>query len=227
MEELIDAIAKNLGMVGLFGFFALLAILATVRELARIRLDIARQRSSDLLKRRFTAYGRLWMRMQSLAVYTPDSFNAAAAGSTSINLTEWYFSASGGLFLTEKARDFYFALQETLRSFSTATALQSAAHVDGRATFCQLLQHEAVATTYRGCINDYINEQPEKMPRQDWLHLCRKLRAIILDELVKDPSWGSTLAFCMVQQVSSTLRTQLAHELQTRLDSTPKWWRVW
>jgi hypothetical protein len=64
MEKLFQQIAAHLGLVGLWLFAVLIAILTTVREIARIRLDIARQRSSDLLNRRFAAYQSLWILMK-------------------------------------------------------------------------------------------------------------------------------------------------------------------
>ncbi len=193
-----------------------------------MRLDIAKQRSTDLLNRRFAAYGKLWLQMHPLAVYSSETFNADAARSTSKDLSNWYFSDSGGLFLSTTARDFYFALQDTLKTFSDAVKLQKVPHIDGRNTFTKMLKlDKAIAWKYRKCVQAYEDEQPERMPGKDWLHLCRELSPHALKELAKDPVHGSSLAFCMAQQVSSALRTRLAHELQTRLDSTSKWWRFW
>ena len=228
MDKLIAQISEHLGLFGLWLFAALIAILTTLRELARIRLDIARQRSTDLLNRRFAAYQTLWVLMHPLAVYTPETFNAGTARSTSEELSKWYFSENGGLFLSTTARDFYFALQDTLKKFADTPTLQNAPHLDGRDTFKNMLElHPALATKYRKCVKAYSAEMPERMPGKDWKHLCEKLREYVLKQLEKDPVHGSSLAFCMTQQVSSTLRTRLAHELDTRMDSAPKWWRFW
>jgi hypothetical protein len=227
MDELISQIAHHLGLVGLFGFLTVIAILSTLKDLARIKLDIVRQRSNDLLKRRFAAYGRLWSQMATFAVFSAESFDAAAAQSSSAKLSEWYFSRAGGLLLSTTAREFYFALQETLTTFSRAGTLNGAKHVDGREAFCALLKsNKAVAAKYRACVRSYLNGHPEKMRAKDWKLLCRALTATVLTDLAECPAHGSDLAFCMVQQVSSTLRSRLAHEVQSRLDSTPKWWRI-
>jgi hypothetical protein len=228
MDKIFSQIAAHLGLVGLWLFAALIAILTTLRELARIRLDISRQRSTDLLNRRFAAYQRLWLLMQPLAVYTEKTFSADTARSTSKNLTEWYFSENGGLFLSESARDFYFALQDTLKKFAEAPRLQNTPHLDGRDTFINMLEfHPALSFKYKKCVDCYLAEHPERMPPEDWKHLCKALRTYVIEQLAKDPAHGSYLAFCMTQQVSSALRSRLAHELDSRLDTAPKWWRLW
>lgn len=217
----------NFGTIGLAAFLAFIALLSTLRELARIRLDIARQRSSDLLNRRFSAYGKLWSQMNQLAVYSADTFNAGVAGSTSKNLSEWYFSEIGGLLLSTTARDFYFALQDTLKDFAAEELLQNAQHKDGRDTFKEMLKsNEAGASKYPGCVDAQLADNSDIMPGDDWRKLCKILTPHVLQEVKKDATHGSDLAFCMAQQVSSALRSRLAYEVQSRLDPAPKWWRL-
>jgi hypothetical protein len=159
-------------------------------------------------------------------VYTAETFGADTARSTSKDLTDWYFSENGGLFLSDPARDFYFALQDTLKKFADAPRLQNTPHLDGRDTFVNILKlHPALTTKYRKCVDAYTAEHPERMPGEDWRHLCEHLRTYVLEQLAKAPAHGSHLAFCMGQQVSSALRSKLAHELDSRIDSASKWWR--
>jgi hypothetical protein len=228
MDKLIAAIAEHLGTIGLLVFLTVMAILSTLRELARIRLDVVRQRSSDLLNRRFAAYGKLWSQMHQLAVYSAAKFDAVAARSASEDLSTWYFSETGGLLLSTTARDFYFALQDTLNDFAGEAQLQNVRHKDGREAFKQMLEFdETVASKYRECADAYRTKHPERMPGDDWRELCKILTAHVLEEVTKNAAHGSDLAFCMVQQVSSSLRSRLAFEVQSRLDSAPKWWRLW
>jgi hypothetical protein len=228
MDKLITAISEHLGTIGLLVFLTVMAILSTLRELARIRLDVVRQRSSDLLNRRFIAYGKLWSQMNQLAVYSAATFDAAAARSISEGLSAWYFSENGGLLLSTTARDFYFALQDTLNTFAAEARLQKVAHKDGREAFLTMLKSdEAGASKYPDCLNALLARHPERMPGEDWGELCKKLAAHVVKEVTKNATVGSDLAFCMAQQVSSALRSLLAYEVQSRLDAAPKWWRFW
>jgi hypothetical protein len=225
MEKLVDAISRNFGTIGLLGFLALLAILSTVRELARIWLDVARQRSSDLLSRRFTAYGLLWSQMNELAIYSSIPFDEKVAQSVRDRLSAWYFSADGGMLLSATARDFYFGLQRVLRKFSDAAIRALPRDNEPQVEFRKLLNsHSSMSPR---CVAAHNDDRPERMPGASWLRLCEVLADDVLSELTKNPLRGSELAFCVAQQVSSALRSRLAFEVQSRLDPAPKWWRFW
>jgi hypothetical protein len=223
MEKLIDAISKNFGTVGLLSFLALLAILSTVRELARLRLDVARQRSSDLLSRRFTAYGSLWSQMNELAIYSATPFDERVAQSLGERLSAWYFSAEGGMLLSATARDFYFGLQHVLRKLSDVAIKPLPRKPEPQVEFREMLKsHSALSPS---CVAAHNQGRPERMRGDHWLRLCDALADDVLSELTKNPIRGSELAFCVAQQVSSVLRSRLAFEVQSRLDPAPAWWR--
>jgi hypothetical protein len=139
MDKLIEAISQNLGAIGLLIFLAVMAILSVVREIARIRLDIARHRSSDLLNRRFTAYGILWSQMNDLAIYSAAPFDEKVAQSLSDRLSTWYFSADGGMLLSATARDFNVALQDTLTTLAGATITPLPRITNPRKAFLEVL----------------------------------------------------------------------------------------
>jgi hypothetical protein len=65
---------------------------------------------------RYQSYGALWGQLRPLAIYDETAINRGTIRALSTELSNWYFSACGGLLLTRQARDFYFALQDLLRT---------------------------------------------------------------------------------------------------------------
>ena len=173
MDKLIEAIAKNLGVIGLLVFLAILAILSALREIARIRMDVVKQKSGDLMNRRFAAYGALWSRMNELAIYCEVPFDEKVAQCVRDKLTTWYFSADGGMLLSATARDFYFGLQEILGKLAQATLVALPRNTDPRGECLQLLG--AYATSHPESVQAFSDKHPENMPADQWLSLCKAL----------------------------------------------------
>src|SRR5262249_8908545 len=65
---------------------------------------------------RFESYGALWEKMRPLAIYTSESITPESLSKLQKDLTEWYFSKDGGMYLLPHTRQFYFALQGFLRA---------------------------------------------------------------------------------------------------------------
>jgi len=178
MDKLIEAIAQNLGTIGLLIFLAVMAILSVVREIARIRLDIARHRSSDLLNRRFASYGILWSQMKDLAIYSAIPFDEKIAESLRDRLSSWYFSADGGMLLSASARDFYFALQDTLTTLAGATLIAFQRSTDPRKSFLEVLNTHIAS--HPECVEAQNDNRPEHMPAEKWRSLCKVLTDDVL-----------------------------------------------
>jgi hypothetical protein len=66
-------------------------------------------RDQELRKERLKEYRELWSRTQAIALYAPDPLTYEGLPHFAEKLREWYFER-GGLLLSEKARDRYFAL---------------------------------------------------------------------------------------------------------------------
>lgn len=67
----------------------------------------------DLRKKRIDVYKKLWKELQVLALYSPPPFSRETVEQLSTELRRWYFE-QGGIFLSTRARNRYFDLQEAL-----------------------------------------------------------------------------------------------------------------
>ena len=89
--------------------------LTYVTTIMKIRQDLAAQYDADLRRDRIEVYKRLWKLLEPLAKYAPPGeFTFNKAHELASALRAWYFE-EGGLFLSEAARDAYFALQDALK----------------------------------------------------------------------------------------------------------------
>ena len=80
----------------------------------KIRKELIAQYDKDLRTERIRVYLELWGLTEPLATYSPPgTITTQTIESLSRDLRHWYF-ASGGLFLSENARDAYFALQKLI-----------------------------------------------------------------------------------------------------------------
>lgn len=107
---------RDIGFGGLLLAVLIAAFWKVHSDLKKLRVEMSHQLNRDLLSKRFTAYADLWSSMQLAAKYTVSGFGPDEAKAFLENLTKWYFSPDGGLYLTSRAREFYFCLQELLRA---------------------------------------------------------------------------------------------------------------
>jgi hypothetical protein len=211
-------------------------------ELERMQQERAYDMNHDLLRQRSNAYQRLWEEMHFSAVYTAKPFSPAVVQEYTTKLSDWYFSPAGGLYLTKRAREFYFPLQHLLsdidelpsKSWNDADrSRDSKREFEGLLKkLADELKDQKHPEALKGCMNEgdrmnLIGEEEltrvikamenDKTPgHEDWKKACRlvsaKLKSLIQN---KDPGAGKTI-FCAVQQVSSVLRTVLTQELGSR-----------
>lgn len=92
---------------------ALLGALATyVFAVLKLRKELEYKYDTDLRDKRIPQYLALWMLLEVLAKYArPRQLTFEDLRQLSVSLREWYFQ-QGGLFLSDKSRDDYFALQD-------------------------------------------------------------------------------------------------------------------
>lgn len=86
----------------------------------KFRVDLKSQYDKDLRDRRITQYSDLWRLTGIFPKYAHEKqlTNQDLQG-LMVSLREWYFT-KGGMFLSDAARDAYFALQEALKSVSSS-----------------------------------------------------------------------------------------------------------
>jgi hypothetical protein len=81
----------------------------------KIRRELEASYDRDLREKRIEVYKDLWKHLEPLARYArPHPFSRAIAKDLTQTLRFWYFE-TGGLFLSERTRDAYFAVQEALK----------------------------------------------------------------------------------------------------------------
>ena len=91
----------------------------------KFRKDLAFKYDTDLREKRIPEYRELWKLLQPLAQYArPGPFTFEVAQQLTQNLRRWYFEG-GGIFLSDRSRDAYFALQESLKEVSKEDSARS------------------------------------------------------------------------------------------------------
>lgn len=91
----------------------------------KIKRELIAQYDHDLRTERVEHYKDLWAATEILAEYSPpEPVTKAGLEKLAATLRHWYF-AGGGIFLSEKARDAYFALQDTIVKALDAIARQA------------------------------------------------------------------------------------------------------
>jgi hypothetical protein len=182
-----------------------------------LRQELEKSRGVERQELRFKSYGQLWSLMRPLAIYSKEHLNRENVAKLSDSLSDWYFSDCGGMLMTSHVREFYFALQDLVRSVgSVADDWQSQrVYDDQRSKFEGILR--------RMNLEDAL-EVRKKLSNADvtsWPSLttddCKRWRTAVkalgdrwseLDEREK---------FVVLQQVGSVLRTNLAHDVESRL----------
>ena len=105
MDATAIAIAAVTGAVGLIA--GVLGTAYKSRKALESEYDI------DLRKARIEVYKELWSALELLAKYSPPPFSRGSVEQLSVTLRRWYFER-GGIFLSKRARNAYFDLQEAL-----------------------------------------------------------------------------------------------------------------
>jgi hypothetical protein len=183
--------------------------------------ELEKVRGTERQELRYTAYAELWARQRPLAIYADEVVDQAAAGKLSVELSNWYFSPAGGLMLTRQVRDFYFALQDLLRSVAEAPAWQAERPAGNhRETFVAVLKreqlHDALATL------DYLKgfDQPG-VGLVDWPRSAPDIADKWKTDIAKLATGWDTLSavegFVVLQQVGSVLRTSMVNDVESRL----------
>ena len=91
----------------------------------KIREELVAKYDQELRAERVKQYTLLWNATEPLAKYAaPGPVTVARLHQLAIALRQWYFGG-GGMFLSDRARDSYFALQDSIAAASIGTTGQS------------------------------------------------------------------------------------------------------
>jgi hypothetical protein len=194
------------------------ALVAIVVPFINAQLERQRLQHQATQELRFESYKNLWAQMRPLAIYDDSPINRQAMECLSTQLSDWYFSADGGLMLTSHSRELYFALQGLVRGVTSANTPDWEAERPPKPeeTFKAVLKQKKLPDALR-----FMRYADEGTP-SDWhgrklVRLAHKWRTDVVslkdgwDEL--DPG----KRFAVLQQVSSMLRTSLTYEVESRL----------
>ena len=185
-------------------------------ELAR---ELQKTRGVERQESRYKSYAALWKRLRPLAIYETLAIDKKVVSELSNELSNWYFSESGGLLLTPQARGFYFALQDLLRAISgTAYSWvveRPRTHGNEPTILLALLEDRRATTAIEafhfvstGSLEDWRRDAANSATNwkaglnalaDDWQHLDNDQR------------------FATLQQAGSILRSSLTNDLESRL----------
>lgn len=191
----------------------------TIQELrwpAQLAQELQKTRGVERQELRFKSYGSLWKELRPLAVYDATPISRTVVGSMSSKLSDWYFSEYGGLLLTPQARDFYFALQDLLRSTSKFPEEWDADRSE-----------ESVGNqqkVFRNVLSDEGNKVLDYFSSsnfEDWhveaIKQGKMWRASVNQVATNWSKLDARQRFATLQQVGSILRTCLVNDLESRL----------
>ncbi len=177
--------------------------------------ELEKARGIERQQLRFESYGELWKALRPLAIYDDVPIDRKGTATLSSVLSDWYFSKTGGLFLTNQLRDFYFALQDLLRVVAQYPEDWQCERLSG--DLKGLFLNACKSSGFDGAqkiIEDLSKEKesPDKSdrPSEAWKSGVNKLAA----------SWRDhtpNVRFAILQQVGSILRTAMVRDIESRL----------
>jgi hypothetical protein len=196
---------------------------AVIRELewpAELARELQKTRGVERQELRFKSYGGLWKELRPLAIYDDADIDKEKVGDLSSKLSTWYFSECGGLLLTPQARDFYFSLQDLLRTASRVPEEWSAARFEEpeggyKVAFRAVL--DAKSTPGAISVLDYFSEGKFENWQEEASDLGKKWKEGIKKVAAAWNELNEKERFATLQQVGSKLRTSLVTDLESRL----------
>jgi len=219
-QRIPDFLFAQFGILGIVELGILGMLFKLAFDFAKHRTEIQQQLMQELLNKRTLAYDSLWSKMRDLALYDHEPLSADKIRDLSANLSGWYFGSDGGLFLSTRTREFYFALQDVLQAVGNLQNWQCATRPIGtKEIFKQFVEELSKESSKKeiAYVLKHLNS-PHELDPEAWREFCQyiaqKLKsAASTNEPIKDE-----VIFAIIQQVSSFLRTNLADGLHSRLE---------
>lgn len=199
---------------------------ATMKEItwpADLAKELQKTRGVARQELRYKSYAKLWSQLRPLAIYDSTLINKESIENLSLDLSNWYFSEDGGLLLTPQARDFYFALQDLLR---TVAKTPREWYADRSEETQGDLKKEFIALLTDLQIQDAVEviqalDEFSTAKRKGWQDqapdLGDKWRTAIKKVVTCWDEVNDRQRFVIIQQVGSILRTSLTTDLDSRL----------
>jgi hypothetical protein len=230
LEWLILGLLALGGLVwGLFKVFGRTAAEEVAKEVvaelsrdARLSRDLEQVRGTQRQEARITAYGALWAATKPLAVYETTPIDCEAMLCLTKRLSDWYFSEHGGLMLTSIAREFYFALQDVVIRVGTIDGWTAVRSTQPREDFSEYLRsfhpnhYWGVVTLFE----ELRDVDTRAWPPERMTPLAKEWQNIVKGLVTDENTWrdiSPEVQFAILQQVSSTLRTVLTADIESRL----------
>ena len=185
------------------------------------QLQQALQKSRGLERQglRFKCYGALWSKLRPLALYGARPLDRASAAALSATLSDWYFSPTGGLLLTKDAREFYFALQNLLRTVSSTASDWLATQTSGDQRQITMNALERFNLREAMAAREYFREENF----DNWSDVAHPYGSAWnagLQTIAQEQNWlalSDSERFAVLQQAGSILRASLTIDIESRL----------
>jgi hypothetical protein len=132
-------------------------------------------------------------------------------------LSDWYFSAAGGLMLTKHNRALYFAFQDLVAAVARGDDWEAVRTEEPEAQFkAMLLRHEDLSAALK--LMKYVHEvQPRDWPSEDFEQMAIDWRKDVGKLAGGWAEIDNNDRFAVLQQVSSVLRIGLTNDVESRL----------
>lgn len=186
---------------------------------ATLARELEKTRGVERQELRYKCYAALWSKLRQLAIYDDTAIDKRAVDCLSRELSNWYFSETGGLLLTPQARDFYFALQDLLRTTARLednwqAERRSASEGEHKRTLHELLTQRN-ATQARNAL-EYLSAGDFGDWQAQAPALAKKWREGIVRIAADWMTLNEAERFAVLQQAGSKLRTSLTIDLESR-----------
>ena len=173
----------------------------------KLSQELQKVRGAERQELRFRACALLWAKQRPLAIYDTGELDGPAAGKLSGDLSDWYFSDTGGLMLTGPVREFYFAFQDLLHKVSVIPNWRAERSSEAaRPIFNDVLEREQLRDAQAAL--EYLEPLDQLGVVRDWPGLAATLAPKWREDIKKlAAAWGrldSREHFAVLQQVSST-----------------------
>jgi hypothetical protein len=186
----------------------------------KLSQELQKVRGAERQELRFKAYGLLWSKQRPLAIYDHSVLDGAAAKKLSAELSDWYFNEDGGLLLTRHVRDFYFALQDLLRSAGAQEWRAERSPEAPREMFTGLLAREGLLGA-QDALEYLTGPDGAGVDPNEWpgpaASLAKRWRQDIARLATRWDRLQPAERFAVLQQVASTLRTSMVNDVESRL----------
>jgi hypothetical protein len=189
-------------------------LMAELNRASSLARELEKERGTERQLLRFKSYGQLWARLRALAIYDETPIDTSEMARLSKQLSDWYFSETGGLLLTAHNRELYFALQDLVSKVGAKPGWKAERTGEPKEVFAAVLQDLPAAKL----LVERLDERDvSKWPSHDLEQLARGYRKDVRKLVGRWEELREEQRFAVLQQVASLLRTGLTRDVESRL----------